>query len=395
MGRTRPTVVLQPQAYRKDARAKQAKATINKTIPALLTANPRAQRGIDNGELIPDPPRHCHHTISVDRKSNQHAGHHPPEPELVPSTPRVRIVVADTITTALQLFSSSTTGGKQAEDGKIGVLNMASPLRPGGGFLNGATSQEESLCMRTTLYPSLQENFYRLPDVGGVWTPDVLIFRDGTQDAGELRKGDRRYVGVVSAGMLRFPDLDEDGEAYASQKDRDLVERKMRAVMRIFEAKRIERVVLGAWGCGAYGNPVKEIASGWRKVLLPDSNMSRTERKKSRTESHDDDWSGIKEVVFAIKDRAMAEKFGKCFDDDIEVEYTDVDEEAEPEYDPEDESIRELNRRISELEIQIPQARSDVLKRGLETILDALQKQLKDRNNRARISRKGGEPADG
>lgn len=32
---------------------------------------------------------------------------------------------------------------------------MASELRPGGGFLTGANSQEESLCMRKTLYASL------------------------------------------------------------------------------------------------------------------------------------------------------------------------------------------------------------------------------------------------
>jgi len=38
---------------------------------------------------------------------------------------------------------------------------MASPLRPGGGVLTGATSQEEFLCARTTLYPSLREKFYR------------------------------------------------------------------------------------------------------------------------------------------------------------------------------------------------------------------------------------------
>lgn len=375
MGRTRPTIVLQPQAYRKDARAKQAKATINKTIPALLTANPRAQRGIKSAELIADPPQHHHRDApTTEERSRAPHDHIGPSPAPAPSETKIRIVASDTITTALRLFSSPGPTAKSARDGRIGILNMASPLRPGGGFLNGATSQEESLCMRTTLYPSLQENFYRLPDVGGVWTPDVLIFRDVTQDANELGKKERRYVGVVSAGMLRFPDLDEDEESYASQKDKDMVERKMRAVMRIFQSRRMERVVLGAWGCGAYGNPVREIASSWRKVLLVDSSSERAGKRKGGT-AQGEVWSGVKEVVFAIKDRTMAEQFAKYFAGDIEVEDDETEEDPEVEADPEDDSARELNRRIAELEIQIPQARTDVLKRGLQGVLASLQQQ--------------------
>ena len=87
---------------------------------------------------------------------------------------------------------------------------MASPLRPGGGVLTGATSQEEFLCARTTLLPSLRESFYRLPEIGAVFTHDVLVFRGSGSlaDAGqELGPGERFWVDVVSAGMLRFPEL--------------------------------------------------------------------------------------------------------------------------------------------------------------------------------------------
>ncbi len=106
---------------------------------------------------------------------------------------------------------------------------MASPLRPGGGVLSGATSQEESLCARTTLLPSLRDDFYRLPEVGAVYTPDVLVFGRWDADGSgadavgeEMARRAWFYVDVVSAAMLRFPDVvdgDGDGEKrYASRR---------------------------------------------------------------------------------------------------------------------------------------------------------------------------------
>ena len=59
--------------------------------------------------------------------------------------------------------------------------------------------------MRTTLLPSLKESFYHLPELGGIYTPDVLVFRNGLPlgDAtGELGVGERYFVDVVTAGML-------------------------------------------------------------------------------------------------------------------------------------------------------------------------------------------------
>lgn len=191
MGRTRPSVVQPPQGHRKDARAKQAKATINKTIPALLKSDSRARKGVEDAELIADPPQNTlpvHEGKKVDQETNEI---------------EISIAAVDTITCALRLSDRHDGTTKSRKEGKIGILNMASPLRPGGGFLNGAASQEEFLCMRTTLYPSLQDSFYRLPDVGGVWTHDVLVFRDGSPEANELTKRQRRHVGVVSAGTLR------------------------------------------------------------------------------------------------------------------------------------------------------------------------------------------------
>ncbi|EEP77324.1 predicted protein [Uncinocarpus reesii 1704] len=361
MGRLKPSVVLQPQAFRKDLRAKQAKAVINKSIPALLASDARARKGVAGAELIADPPpneRPLEEGQCMDRQQES-----PPF--------EVSIHAEDTITAALRLYAGTPSSGT----GRVGILNMASPLRPGGGVLNGATSQEEFLCVRTTLYPSLQESFYRLPEIGGVWTPDVLIFRDGGPEGNNLAKGDRVYVGVVSAAMLRFPELEEGGRAYSNSGETEMVEKKMRAVMRVFQARNLESVVLGAWGCGAYGNPVEEIAKAWRKVLRPDKDA----KEKRITERPKESWSGIRRVVFAINDINTAREFAKHFGEELIVENVAPEDVDQRTLDQNDRAIEELKSRIAGLEAQIPEARTELLKHRLQEILTGLKLQVAGR----------------
>lgn len=87
--------------------------------------------------------------------------------------------------------------------------------------------------------------------------------------------------------------------------NREFVRPKMRFVMRVFQAKGARRVVLGAWGCGAYGNPVGEVVSSWRDALL-----GSRRGKKGETDAG---WKGIEEIVFAIGDTGMADRFAEAF----------------------------------------------------------------------------------
>jgi len=277
----------QKQASR-DHRAKNARTTINKEIPVILSSDTRARRGVQTSTLLVNPP-----------------------PLLKPSPPNasivynIRILQTDTISAARELHLS-------APNAKIAILNMASPLRPGGGVLTGATSQEEFLCTRTTLLPSLKDEFYRLPELGAVWTSDCLVFRDA--DGNHLSKADRFYVDVVTASMLRFPELrgEKDGpmSTWANEQDLELVLEKMRVVMRAIASNGIQRVVLGAWGCGAYGNPVREIARAWGIVLLGN--------RKGRKE----EWKGVEQIVFAITDGHMRDVFSNVFADSLTSDTT-------------------------------------------------------------------------
>ncbi|RYP37793.1 hypothetical protein DL766_001281 [Monosporascus sp. MC13-8B] len=445
MGRTEPSYGRPPAGFRRDARAKRAKATANKVIPALLSAHPRARRGVESAELIVDPPpllRGSRRDGENDRKTKtkkkqkQMASSLPLKMSsegggagagVGGGKPRILMRVADTLTVARSLLTGTTTKGKAEDLGnreaRVGILNMASPLAPGGGVLNGSAAQQEvSLCMRTTLLPSLRDGFYRLPELGAVYTPDVLVFRDsaadedgggGDEDFPLLGKADRWFVDCVSAAMLRMPETEElevevvpepepeagngDGDdvdvdvdagvgvgrrrVYADATDRELVRRKMRVVMRVFQAKGVRRVVLGAWGCGAYGNPVEEIADAWKKVLLGSGREGNGNGRGRNNAKKEETWDGIEEVVFAIRSAGLAERFVRAFGDGLVRDEQESHEEAAEESqedgdDPEEAGLRELRDKVRQMELQIRQARNPHMKSGLSAVIASLRSQL-------------------
>ncbi|ORY15307.1 hypothetical protein BCR34DRAFT_559013 [Clohesyomyces aquaticus] len=338
--------------------------------------------GIDISTLPPDP------TLPPASPS-------PANPDAPPNQISIRVIITDTLTATHMLSfpwrypppahtpTPLLKPPRKHKQPNVCLLNMASPLRPGGGILVGATSQEEFLCARTTLLPSLSESFYRLPEIGGVFTSDVLVFRDskplGDPNAkGELAKEERWWVDVISAGMLRFPELEgEEEEKRLGKKDRELVERKMRAVLRIATAKGARKLVLGAWGCGAYGNPVKEIAAAWKRVMFPLPPTGGGQRKgKGKSDEQAERWENIEEVVFAISNARMAKDFTTAFGGGVVLEVGPGGERPDDESEEEDKVAEELRNKIKEMESQVSSVWNADLKTRMGTIMDGLREQL-------------------
>ncbi|OBS24272.1 hypothetical protein FPOA_04818 [Fusarium poae] len=389
MGRTEPSIGRPPAAFRKDVRSKKAKATINKVIPSLLSGNPRAQQGINTAELIAFQDAQALGTqIGKDNrdidqstkkgKSGRHSPNsksddQPGSPVMDAQPPRISLREVDTLTAAKDLLEIETPSGTKVDlkndRARVAILNMGSPLSPGGGFLNGANSQEESLCMRTTLYPSLKDEWYRIPDLASIYTPNVLVFRD--EEGEDLDKKDRFYVDCITAAMIRTPEYEMDSEGvatYANKKDRELAQNKMKAVMRVALMKKTKRLVLGAWGCGAHGNPVGEIARLWKAVLMP---------KHDKLKGTKERWEQLDEVVFAIKDHNMAHAFAEAFGEGLDrLDDGEEEEVEEEEVDMDDVRRKELLDKIAELEKRIETVVNPNVKAGLQSILEGLGKQI-------------------
>ncbi len=159
------------------------------------------------------------------------------------------------------------------------VLNMASRSTPGGGVINGAGAQEETIFRRTDLFRSLYQfaSFGHMYGVevsnrqypldrnyGGIYSSNVTVFREDEKHGYALMEKPFRTSFISVAGMNR-PALDSNGmiQSYLIEGVRN----KIRTILRIGLEKGHDSLVLGALGCGAFRNPPRHIARLFHEVL--------------------------------------------------------------------------------------------------------------------------------
>ncbi|KAJ8087239.1 hypothetical protein PM082_006069 [Marasmius tenuissimus] len=184
----------------------------------------------------------------------------------------VEVVNADALVTARKIMSLD----EEEASGNVAVLNLASDIRPGGLWHEHDMEirQEDSLCYSSTLYMTLKDNYYPIPNVGfgstaGIFSPGVVIFRDQLDNAcTDLPVEQRRVVSVISVAAPRWPALSDDGMSLRRRTDLEDLREKIRLVYRMAAHYGKTHLVLGAMGCGSYGCPPTQIASEMRDILL-------------------------------------------------------------------------------------------------------------------------------
>ena len=188
--------------------------------------------------------------------------------------------------------------GQGAE--KVGVLNFASAKNPGGGFLNGAMAQAESLAASGGLYRTLtpHEGYYRRNRACGtmmytgcaIYSPDVVFFRD---------EKFRLLPRPVTASVLTLPAVNL---GQVMQKGEDLtaaraaMRERMARALELFGAMGDRTLVLGAYGCGVFRNDPRQVARWWRELLAEPAFADRFPR-----------------VVFAVLDGSRSQSCRAAF----------------------------------------------------------------------------------
>ncbi len=157
-------------------------------------------------------------------------------------------------------------------DQGILVLNMANPYKPGGGVRHGALAQEEDLCRKSSLLLSLENwnahPFYSYHKKLGsdlasnalMITPKVEIIKD--QDGNLL--DDTVIVSVLTCAA---PIISDGKEGMSEADYEDMVYRRIMGMLKCAAFFKYRYLVLGAWGCGAFGNDARIISDLFYRAL--------------------------------------------------------------------------------------------------------------------------------
>jgi uncharacterized protein (TIGR02452 family) len=161
---------------------------------------------------------------------------------------------------------------KSDENANPFVLNFASAMSPGGGFLSGSQAQEESLARSSSLYPCLKANFEfyefnrRYPNIFYsdlmIYSPKVPVFRN---DDGSLTA--KPYLvsfltsPAVNAGVVKQREADKVHLIEPINKER------ARKFLWIANQNAHKTLILGAWGCGVFQNDPPMIARIFDELL--------------------------------------------------------------------------------------------------------------------------------
>lgn len=149
---------------------------------------------------------------------------------------------------------------------KIGVLDFASYVNPGGGFINGSMAQEEAICYGSNLYNILSnERFtseyaynrahYNDGAYGnwGLYVPDVIFFGDADDPNDDDVEAD-----VLVMPAPNWKRLEENG--YDKKFNEKVMYDRIYMALLIFASRECKRLILGAWGCGVFGQSPTVVA---------------------------------------------------------------------------------------------------------------------------------------
>ena len=152
--------------------------------------------------------------------------------------------------------------------GKTAVLNFASYKNPGGGFLAGSRAQEESLCHESFLYNVLcqfpkyynhnqQYLNYGLYNNRALYTPDV-IFTRGTQQA---------KCDVITCAAPNATTFFKYNADQGEDMNQHVLESRIAFVLDIAADNCVDHLILGAYGCGVFGQDPENVAQIFKDML--------------------------------------------------------------------------------------------------------------------------------
>ena len=250
-----------------------------------------ALAAIRAGHYVADDGQMVDWKADIDRAAASKVSLRPDAP--LPANPRARVPETQVV------VANETTLGAARRLHDAGLrplsLNFANGVVPGGGVLTGARAQEEVLCRSSALLCTLEgDAMYDAHRQGPeyessdwvILSPDVPVFRrdDGRSLAQPWS------TSFVTCAAPYAPHVGQPRSG-------DLLQRRIRRLLAVAHAYAFDTLVLGAWGCGAFGNDPARTARDFRAALEGDFD------------------GAFRQVTFAITDWSPERRFLSPFAD--------------------------------------------------------------------------------
>ncbi len=170
----------------------------------------------------------------------------------------------------------------QCPDSRVGVLNFAAPMHPGGDVIRGSDTQEAGICRCSTLYPCLHTDQWMRQYYGEnkrmvaagymnscIYIPDVIGVRQDAEFPILLPEQEWYAFDVIScaARNVGVYNNESEGECRGVPGECVQLERQIEMILQIAARQRIDILILGAFGCGRAGNEPEMVARTFKKAL--------------------------------------------------------------------------------------------------------------------------------
>ena len=164
--------------------------------------------------------------------------------------------------------SDSVSAIMQMASGKTAVLNFASYKNPGGMFIEGSRAQEECLCHASFLYNVLKEesSYYDWNNNHKNWalyrnralyTPNIMFFNDNAQVCCD----------VITCAAPNYSAYSKYNTTAGQKPNNDALASRILFILSIAKAQQVDTLILGAFGCGVFGQDARTVARMFKGLL--------------------------------------------------------------------------------------------------------------------------------
>ncbi|CAH6420795.1 Domain of unknown function (DUF2263)-containing protein [uncultured virus] len=177
---------------------------------------------------------------------------------------KIQVVPLDTLEAAINVNNINNT--------KTGFLVFANSSNPGGRYKEGTPAQEENICRRTNLVQCFNNMKYPIPEFGSFYIKNLVILRD--TEANNYKFLSKFYnMDCILSAAYHSPSINNINQLCEGFREKTRI--KIISILNAFLNNGVYNIILGAFGCGAFNNPVSDISEIFHEIFQSNSYKDR------------------------------------------------------------------------------------------------------------------------